>query len=157
MSNMSQMGDRSNSDNRCRNTRGSNSGRSIKSTEKALSIRVKSRSYLSFFLSYKFKDPSCNHVCRSGWLNQHEHDFACWENGYHYSRIYIWIFFYNHGYGGYVLKYVGDAVIAFFHRPITDYLFFDREVECIKSMITVIKNRSIQYWINMIIRNWVSS
>jgi hypothetical protein len=24
-------------------------------------------------------------------------------------------------------------------------------------MITVIKNRSIQYWINMIIRNWVSS
>jgi adenylate cyclase len=24
---------------------------------------------------------------------------------------------------GYILKYVGDAVIAFFHRPITDYLF----------------------------------
>jgi hypothetical protein len=57
MANMSEMGDRSNSDNRCRNTRGSNSGRAIKSTGKALSIRVKSRSWLSFFLSFNSKIP----------------------------------------------------------------------------------------------------
>src|SRR5215208_4709957 len=43
-------------------------------------------------------------------------------------------------YGGYVLKYVGDAVIAFFPSGYNKLLACDKAVECAKSMITVIKN-----------------
>jgi adenylate cyclase len=43
-------------------------------------------------------------------------------------------------YGGYVLKYVGDAVIAFFPSDYNKLLACDKAVQCAKSMITVIKN-----------------
>ena len=43
-------------------------------------------------------------------------------------------------YDGYVLKYVGDAVIAFFPPGLNKYLTYDKAVRCGKSMITVIKD-----------------
>jgi class 3 adenylate cyclase len=43
-------------------------------------------------------------------------------------------------YRGYVLKYVGDAVIAFFPAGHNKLLACDNAVQCAKSMITVIKN-----------------
>ena len=43
-------------------------------------------------------------------------------------------------YGGYVLKYVGDAVIAFFPAGYNKLLACDKAVQCANSMITVIKN-----------------
>src|SRR5919108_1223216 len=43
-------------------------------------------------------------------------------------------------YEGYVLKYVGDAVIAFFPSGYNKLLACDKAVQCAKSMITVIKN-----------------
>ncbi|RPI80856.1 MAG: adenylate/guanylate cyclase domain-containing protein, partial [Nitrosopumilales archaeon] len=43
-------------------------------------------------------------------------------------------------YDGYVLKYVGDAVIAFFPSDSNKYLTYDNAVRCAKSMITVLKN-----------------
>jgi adenylate cyclase len=43
-------------------------------------------------------------------------------------------------YGGFVLKYVGDAIIAFFPSGYNKLLACDKAVECAKSMITVIKN-----------------
>jgi adenylate cyclase len=43
-------------------------------------------------------------------------------------------------YAGYVLKYVGDAVIAFFPSGYNKLLACDKAVRCAKSMITVIKN-----------------
>jgi class 3 adenylate cyclase len=42
-------------------------------------------------------------------------------------------------YNGYVLKYVGDAVIAFFPSTFNKYLACDRSFECAKSIINVIK------------------
>jgi adenylate cyclase len=42
-------------------------------------------------------------------------------------------------YNGYVLKYVGDAVIAFFPSNFNKYLACDRSFECAKSIINVIK------------------
>lgn len=41
---------------------------------------------------------------------------------------------------GYVLKYVGDAVICFFPASYNKLLACDRAVQCAKSMLTVIKN-----------------
>jgi class 3 adenylate cyclase len=41
---------------------------------------------------------------------------------------------------GYVLKYVGDAVIAFFPSSYNKILACDMAVQCANSMITVIKN-----------------
>jgi class 3 adenylate cyclase len=41
---------------------------------------------------------------------------------------------------GYVLKYVGDAIIAFFPSGYNKLLACDKAVQCAKSMITVIKN-----------------
>jgi class 3 adenylate cyclase len=43
-------------------------------------------------------------------------------------------------YDGYVLKYVGDAVIAFFPSSFNKYLACDRSFECAESIINVIKN-----------------
>ena len=43
-------------------------------------------------------------------------------------------------YDGYVLKYVGDAVIAFFPSDFIKYLTYDKALRCAKSMITVLKN-----------------
>ena len=43
-------------------------------------------------------------------------------------------------YGGFVLKYVGDAIIAFFPSGFNKYLTCDRSVQCAKSMINVINN-----------------
>ena len=43
-------------------------------------------------------------------------------------------------YGGFVLKYVGDAIIAFFPSGFNKYLTCDRSVQCAKSMIHVINN-----------------
>jgi adenylate cyclase len=45
-------------------------------------------------------------------------------------------------YGGYVLKYVGDAVIAFFPAGYDKLLACDNAVQCTNSMITVIKKWS---------------
>ena len=45
---------------------------------------------------------------------------------------------YNHK--GYVLKYVGDAVISFFPASYNKLLACDRAVQCSKSMLTVVKN-----------------
>lgn len=42
-------------------------------------------------------------------------------------------------YDGYVLKYVGDAVLAFFPSGFNKYLTCDRSVQCAKSMIEVLK------------------
>ena len=44
-----------------------------------------------------------------------------------------------HLYEGYVLKYVGDAVIAFFPSNHNKLLACDRAIQCAKSMITVIE------------------
>ncbi|MEO9295727.1 MAG: adenylate/guanylate cyclase domain-containing protein [Nitrososphaera sp.] len=41
---------------------------------------------------------------------------------------------------GYVLKYVGDAVIAFFPASYNKYMACDKAVQCARSMITVVKN-----------------
>ncbi|MGA7370017.1 MAG: adenylate/guanylate cyclase domain-containing protein [Nitrososphaeraceae archaeon] len=43
-------------------------------------------------------------------------------------------------YDGYVLKYVGDAVIGFFPSTFNKYLTCDRSFECAQSIINVIKN-----------------
>ncbi|HZC20516.1 MAG TPA: adenylate/guanylate cyclase domain-containing protein, partial [Nitrososphaeraceae archaeon] len=43
-------------------------------------------------------------------------------------------------YDGYVLKYVGDALIAFFPSGYNKLLACDKAVQCAKSMIAVIKN-----------------
>jgi class 3 adenylate cyclase/sporulation protein YlmC with PRC-barrel domain len=43
-------------------------------------------------------------------------------------------------YGGYVLKYVGDAVIAFFPSTFNKYLACDRSFECAESIVNVIGN-----------------
>ena len=43
-------------------------------------------------------------------------------------------------YGGHVLKYVGDAIIAFFPSGYNKLLACDKAVQCAESMITVIKN-----------------
>jgi adenylate cyclase len=42
-------------------------------------------------------------------------------------------------YEGYVLKYVGDAVIAFFPYGFNRYLTCDKSVECGKSMVNVLR------------------
>jgi adenylate cyclase len=42
-------------------------------------------------------------------------------------------------YEGYVLKYVGDAVIAFFPYGFNRYLTCDKSVECAKSMVNVLR------------------
>jgi class 3 adenylate cyclase len=44
-------------------------------------------------------------------------------------------------YDGYVLKYVGDAVIAFFPSGFNRHLTYDKAVRCAKSMITAIKEK----------------
>ena len=44
------------------------------------------------------------------------------------------------GYNGFVLKYVGDAVIAFFPSSFNKYLSCDTAFQCAKSMINVIEN-----------------
>ena len=44
-------------------------------------------------------------------------------------------------YEGYVLKYVGDAVIAFFPSDFNRHLTYDKAVLCAKSMITAIKEK----------------
>jgi adenylate cyclase len=41
---------------------------------------------------------------------------------------------------GYVLKYVGDAVIAFFPASYNKLLACDRAVQCARSMLTVVMN-----------------
>ena len=43
-------------------------------------------------------------------------------------------------YDGFVLKYVGDAVIAFFPTGFNKYLVCDKSFQCAKSMINVIEN-----------------
>jgi class 3 adenylate cyclase len=43
-------------------------------------------------------------------------------------------------YDGYVLKYVGDAVIAFFPSDYNKLLACDKTVQCAQSIITVIRN-----------------
>jgi adenylate cyclase len=44
-----------------------------------------------------------------------------------------------HNYGGYVLKYVGDAIIAFFPLDYNKSLICDKAIECAQLMITIIK------------------
>ncbi|MGH9966123.1 MAG: adenylate/guanylate cyclase domain-containing protein [Nitrososphaeraceae archaeon] len=43
-------------------------------------------------------------------------------------------------YDGYVLKYVGDAVIGFFPSGFNKYLTCDRSFECAQSIVNVIKD-----------------
>jgi adenylate cyclase len=43
-------------------------------------------------------------------------------------------------YNGYVLKYVGDAIIVFFPSGFNKYLTYDNAVRCAKSMMKVLKN-----------------
>jgi adenylate cyclase len=43
-------------------------------------------------------------------------------------------------YGGFVLKYVGDAIIVFFPSGFNKYLICDRAYRCAKSMISVLRN-----------------
>ena len=43
-------------------------------------------------------------------------------------------------YGGFVLKYVGDAIIAFFPSGFNKYLVCDRALSCAKSMLSVLRN-----------------
>lgn len=56
-------------------------------------------------------------------------------------------------YNGYILKYVGDAVISFFPYNINNkYLVCEKSVECSKSII----RKLMQYYLNMIILNYLS-
>ncbi|MDR4490418.1 MAG: adenylate/guanylate cyclase domain-containing protein [Candidatus Nitrosocosmicus sp.] len=43
-------------------------------------------------------------------------------------------------YGGFVLKYVGDAIISFFPSGFNKYLICDRAYICAKSMLSVLRN-----------------
>ncbi len=43
-------------------------------------------------------------------------------------------------YGGFVLKYVGDAIISFFPSGFNKYLVCDRAFSCAKSMLSVLRN-----------------
>jgi adenylate cyclase len=43
-------------------------------------------------------------------------------------------------YNGYVLKYVGDAIIVFFPSGFNKYLTYDNAVRCARSMMKVLKN-----------------
>ncbi len=43
-------------------------------------------------------------------------------------------------YGGFVLKYVGDAIISFFPSEFNKYLICDRAYRCAKSMVSVLRN-----------------
>jgi adenylate cyclase len=43
-------------------------------------------------------------------------------------------------YNGYVLKYVGDAIILFFPSSFNKYRPYDSAVSCASSMINVVKN-----------------
>jgi len=52
-------------------------------------------------------------------------------------------------YDGYVLKYVGDAIIAFFPPGFNKYLTYDKTVRCAKSLINVLGNG-----INPILKNF---
>jgi adenylate cyclase len=52
-------------------------------------------------------------------------------------------------YDGYVLKYVGDAIIAFFSPGFNKYLTYDKAVRCAKSMISVLNSG-----INPILKNY---
>ncbi len=52
-------------------------------------------------------------------------------------------------YDGYVLKYVGDAIIAFFPPGFNIYLTYDKAVRCAKSMINVLNSG-----INPILKNY---
>ena len=52
-------------------------------------------------------------------------------------------------YNGHVLKYVGDAVIAFFSLGFNRYLTYDKAVRCAKWMINVVK-----YGINPILNKY---
>jgi len=52
-------------------------------------------------------------------------------------------------YDGYVLKYVGDAIIAFFSPGFNKYLAYDKAVRCAKSMIGVLNSG-----INPILKNY---
>jgi adenylate cyclase len=54
--------------------------------------------------------------------------------GFSYEMSYL-----VHSHGGFVLKYVGDAVIAFFPSLHDKSLACDKAVQCAKSMITVIQ------------------
>lgn len=45
-----------------------------------------------------------------------------------------------YGHEGYVLKFVGDAIIAFFPASYNALLACDKAVQCAKSMLTVVKN-----------------
>jgi adenylate cyclase len=52
-------------------------------------------------------------------------------------------------YNGHVLKYVGDAVIAFFSLGFNRYLTYDKAVRCAKWIINVVK-----YGINPILNKY---
>jgi class 3 adenylate cyclase len=52
-------------------------------------------------------------------------------------------------YNGYVAKYVGDAVIAFFALGFNRYLTYDKAVRCAKWMINV-----VEYGINPILNKY---
>ena len=52
-------------------------------------------------------------------------------------------------YNGHVLKYVGDAVIAFFTLGFNRYLTYDKAVRCAKWMINV-----VNYGINPILNKY---
>jgi adenylate cyclase len=52
-------------------------------------------------------------------------------------------------YDGYILKYVGDAIIAFFPPGFNIYLTYDKAVRCAKSLISVLSNG-----INPILKNF---
>jgi adenylate cyclase len=54
--------------------------------------------------------------------------------GFAYEMSYL-----VHSHGGFVLKYVGDAVIAFFPSMYDKSLACERAVQCAKSMVTVIQ------------------
>lgn len=43
-------------------------------------------------------------------------------------------------YGGFVLKYVGDAIIAFFPSGLNKYLICDRAYRCANSMLSTVRN-----------------
>ena len=57
-------------------------------------------------------------------------------------------------YNGYVLKYVGDAIISFFPCSFNKYLLFDKSIQCVKSMINVIKQGINPILTSMIIQNF---
>jgi adenylate cyclase len=87
--------------------------------------------------AFLFKDSPCGYLCRFGWFNEYEYDrLVSIIRAFTYEMSSI---IQNHK--GHVLKYVGDAVIAFFPSIYNKLLACDNAVYSAQSMMRVVRNR----------------